>query len=277
MTLALICAALVGSPAEAVTPAPDAERIGILELTVIGLDKTIGATAIDTLAEAIARTGRHEVITRNELVAMLNAEANKQLLGCTDTDCLAAIGAAAGVELALSGSIARLDELLVVGLQLVDVSSAAVRGRVALEYAAPLGGLPRLLELAALRLIYPAEELTPGTTRFTGLPAEATLTIDGVARGQGPTTLDGLEVGIHRLTVTAPGFELYSAPFIVLGGDAAEQTVRLTPVAPPFWTRWWFWTVVGSAVVGTTTALLLSAGEEPSGARLRTAAPGVLP
>ncbi|MBM4357756.1 MAG: PEGA domain-containing protein [Deltaproteobacteria bacterium] len=85
----------------------------------------------------------------------------------------------------------------------------------------------------------------------------ATVSIDGVPRGQTPTELR-LLAGPHTVVVGAPDHEDTTSEVSLAPGQT--RTLAIKPVATRIYKRWWFWTLVGSAVaagagVGTWYAL----------------------
>ncbi|MDP2343718.1 MAG: hypothetical protein Q8O67_22355 [Deltaproteobacteria bacterium] len=69
------------------------------------------------------------VLARAELRSMVSVEIERQLGGCDQEGCLSEIGAALGVDRAVMGSVAVVDDTLVVALRLVDLSAAKVEAR----------------------------------------------------------------------------------------------------------------------------------------------------
>ncbi|MBL8919394.1 MAG: hypothetical protein JNJ54_11070 [Myxococcaceae bacterium] len=65
------------------------------------------------------------VTTSAQVGATLGLERQKQLLGCADSSCLAEIASALGVDVLLTGSLARLGEELQLDAKLVDAKDAA--------------------------------------------------------------------------------------------------------------------------------------------------------
>src|SRR3954471_22832233 len=95
-------------------------KVGIFRIAVSGLEPSFEQTAIDALATAAATAPNTQVISKSELDALLGAEKIKDTVGCNDISCLAEIGAAAGVERVIAGSVARVDRTMTVSLQLVN-------------------------------------------------------------------------------------------------------------------------------------------------------------
>ena len=126
------------------------------------------------------------------------------------------------------------------------------------------------------------------TLRLQLTPKTALASIDDLEVESGDIRLDA---GLHRLQVTAPGYQPHSDAFSLSPGERATLRVALIPlpetlasqVAPPnapqpgsapvastsapperdssaLYERWWFWTAVGAVVAGgVITAVALSA------------------
>ncbi len=72
-----------------------------------------------------------------------------------------------------------------------------------------------------------------GEVNLVTVPAGAQVTVDGqVQMGETPMILQ-LAPGTHKVTVSAPGFEPKDVDVVVERGGKLEQTVELTPMAPP--------------------------------------------
>ncbi len=93
-------------------------------------------------------------ITPSEISSMLGLEAQRQLLGCTDSSCLAELGGALGVEYLVTGDAARVGGQYVLTLSLVDVVRAHTLRRVSVKGASP-SGLAREVPKAVDRLLEP--------------------------------------------------------------------------------------------------------------------------
>jgi hypothetical protein len=81
----------------------------------------------DHLAVALREDG-FKVITQSEISAIIGAERQAQLLGCSDAakSCMAELANALGAELTLVGSIAKLDDVFRVHLKLIRPDTGAV-------------------------------------------------------------------------------------------------------------------------------------------------------
>ncbi|MBK7857189.1 MAG: hypothetical protein IPJ65_00940 [Archangiaceae bacterium] len=119
----------------------------------------LGAFYADHLARALRANGL-DVITSEEISALLGVEREKQLLGCSDgSSCMAELGNALGCGAVVRVSVARLDASLRANISVLS----AIDGAVKAETSVTADGQERFfseLDGAAARL---ADQLTPKT------------------------------------------------------------------------------------------------------------------
>jgi hypothetical protein len=256
-------------PAVVMPPAKPVVRLGIFAISMAGVDPALQTAAIDALATAAARVEGYQVVSRSELEQMIGAEKIKDAVGCDDLSCLAEIGAAAGVERVVGGSVSRVENALVVSLQLVNTAYASTENRITLSWKGDLADFPEVLGCAAELLLVPVKDRQPGVLTLAGVPAEAIVSVDGKPVPTGPTggvEVTGLAVGVHALTVDAPGYAPLDRPFVIRVGQSLQVTPRLDQVATsPFYTRWWFWTGAGVVAAGGVLVALGLGGQGPLG------------
>jgi hypothetical protein len=85
----------------------------------------VSQETVAVLDELLVRTlhqlSMYEVIGRNDIVAMLALEQQKEILaGCDDESCFADIGAALGAQFMVTGSVSQLGDELIINLTLLD-------------------------------------------------------------------------------------------------------------------------------------------------------------
>ena len=101
-----------------------------------GISAGAAQVLVDVVATELAKTGRFQVVGRADLTALLGYERQRQVLGCTESGCLAEIGGAVGAELVLSGQAGRIGSQNRLSLLLVDARKAVTVARVA-RFTAP--------------------------------------------------------------------------------------------------------------------------------------------
>lgn len=88
----------------------------------------------------------------------------------------------------------------------------------------------------------------------------ASLALDGAPlRAREPRTADP---GDHVLEATAEGYNPNAQTLRLARGERRELAVTLQRANGGLATRWWFWTIIGVAVAGATTAAVLLLSEE---------------
>ena len=108
-----------GSPPAA---APQGAKIKLLVVGIAarGLDQTAADLFGEALVGELRKRPMLKVTDHNDISAVLGVDREKQLLGCTDSACMAEIGGALGVDLLVRGTLGRVGKLLLVNLTLID-------------------------------------------------------------------------------------------------------------------------------------------------------------
>jgi TolB-like protein len=83
----------------------------------------------EIVLDKVTKTGRFQVIGMKEIDKMLTFEQNKQLKGCTDTQCLVQIAGALGAMYYVEGSIGAMGEVYLVTLKMIDATDVKVLSR----------------------------------------------------------------------------------------------------------------------------------------------------
>ena len=255
----MICAVALAVIAQAAqTPAPPAPRYAVLRTEVGGgLDPAVGPQVASKIAEALrARTGG-EVISSDEMIAMLQHEKERAILGsCKEGDsCLAELANALGADAIVAPRLSRVEGALLLSVSVVDAHSASGRARVTETW----GGEPLvLLSLAGpvVDKLLAGEPPPAGVLDVVGAPAGARLILDGNVRGTAPAgQMGGVVVGAHRLEVQADGMQPLTRWIVVERDQVLRVAVTLAPDEAPFYTTWWFWTGAAGGVVATAAAV----------------------
>jgi hypothetical protein len=253
-------------------------RVAVFELRAPGMAAGARDGLMAVLTEAVAKAEWLDVVSKDEIAAMLDAEAQKQLLGCDDTECLAEIAGALDVELMIAGAVTPLGEGSVITLQLVNQRFANVMNRVSLTWPGEARHLPDAIEAAAQLLVLDPASRPPATLLVGELPDQAELFLDEVGRGaaasDGTARLEGVAVGVHMLRLTAPGHVARELPVVARAG--AEVNINGALESTPFYATWWFWTGVATLAAVTVGAAALIYFLDDRGAVLISARPAEL-
>jgi len=120
-----------GDPPGAAKPvAVRTTRIAVLDVQYAGAGdrKTVeGLSAL--LASEVARRPSLTVIAGADLRALVGFERQKQLLGCTESSCIAELAGALGVAWLLSSEVSRVGSTWLLSLTLLDANKAVAQGR----------------------------------------------------------------------------------------------------------------------------------------------------
>lgn len=207
--------------------------VGLFNFKVIGLEPSMADTVMDALATQLGELNIGRIMTTRELNAMLGAQQRADVLGCNETTCLAEIGAAAGVEQLLTGSLSLVDQALVVSLQRIDVRASQVLGRVTLSWHAPPSEFSQLLHAAAEKLFLSDMQRPPGEIQIKGLPTGARWFVGQAKIKDNPTKVD---VGVYLVRIEAMGFEPFTQEVLVHSGQTTVVEGKLKELG---WGKIW--------------------------------------
>ena len=159
-------------------PSPHKIKLAVLDTEdVSGTEAPRARLLTQVLVGELPKQGRFEVISSAEIKNVLGFERQKQLLGCSeDSQCLAELGGALGVDYLISGQLGRLGKRYRLDLRLIDARRSRV---VASEGDFLEGGedglgdatiamLKRLLQQGGLREQVVASGSTPVATEPAG-------------------------------------------------------------------------------------------------------------
>jgi hypothetical protein len=110
--------------AASLTPAAAAEKVKVAVLPIQieeSAKDQVPELIDDYILTAVQKIGLFEVIGQDDINAMLGFEEQKDLLGCEDTSCFAAIGGALGVEKLISVRVARTEQEWATSAKLIHI------------------------------------------------------------------------------------------------------------------------------------------------------------
>ena len=247
--------------------AASAGKLAVFRIDPLGVDTQIVSRLEGLFRLELSRLADASMPGPGEIDRALRHDPSLQ--NCTgEVGCLVRLGKLLGVEQVISGNVGGLADSFVVNLKLVDVAS----GKEIRRIQEPISGRPdELIEavrVAAYGLVAP-ERLRGALAVLADQPG-AQVFLDGEMVGKTPLpAVHGLRVGSHVLRVSKDGYADVIETVRVRFQKTAQVVVRLqTPLKTgaatkikksvahtPWYTKWWFWTIVGVAAVGTGIAL----------------------
>jgi hypothetical protein len=105
-------------------------RIAVYKIDVIDVPQKWGDVVMTSVTAELRKLSRVSVIGADEIRSMLDLEADKQRTGCSDDSCLPEIADALGVDVIVTGSLARVGNEHVFALRRLDQREARVTGAV---------------------------------------------------------------------------------------------------------------------------------------------------
>lgn len=156
-------------------PVKTTRRLAVYELDAAGIDPRVARVLTDSVVAEVRKLERTVVVGMDEIRAMLDLEARKQIVGCTDASCLAEIAEALGVDGIIIGSVAIVGDGTTFGLKHIDQGTATTLGQATRR----IEGIDPANVLAAVgpvvQELFPDLPLKPGATR--GVPEQTALRI----------------------------------------------------------------------------------------------------
>ncbi|MFC1609834.1 PEGA domain-containing protein [Myxococcota bacterium] len=211
---------LVLSLALTLTPEEARPKLAVMRLEAQRVPQEIGRILDELLLKAVDDRGIYDVVSTDEINALLDFEKQKELAGCNDVTCFAEIGGALGVEQLILGSISKLGDQIIVSLKLVNVSGMKIqrsqsrtRDNENLYESAVNDALDRLLG--------------SGTLSIATHPEGARIEVDGTNWGVSPQTLDPLPVGKHQVVLELDNHEKEEISTIVTKGETTALDVSM--------------------------------------------------
>jgi hypothetical protein len=115
-------------------PEPQRFRLLVLDLKAVDVDKNTVETLQGFVTTGLAQYQELDVISGADVKSMVELEANRATMGCSeDASCLADIADALGAQLVVFGNCGKLDDDLVINLNLFDSVKAQSLGRVVVQ------------------------------------------------------------------------------------------------------------------------------------------------
>lgn len=235
-------------------PEGEALSFAVLDLTAAGVSDDVATNLTQVLSSEIKRIDGATVVGKADIAAMLELEADKAALGCSDdTACLAEIGGALGVERIVVGHVGKVADSYVVSLRLIATREALVENRVSETFRGLESQTLNAVRYAGRRLLGVDEDM-PATLALSSPHEGAAVWLDGEELGTFPLPpIAGLAPGRHELRVTFPNHldlrtDLYLGP-----GETVSLWAELERAPAEWYESWVVWTAAAGAAAATLT------------------------
>ena len=231
----LLCVAAADAPV-APAAAPKPWSMAVLELTGQGVPVELAKLVSEALLQEAHKLEGPRVIGMVEVRALLGFEQQRQLVGCTESECLTEMVGALGVDKVLSGSIGKLGDSWLLHLRVSNFHTSRTEAQVSERIVGGRG--EEFLDAVGpvIERLFPGVPLRAGQVRGAGptLRARASSLRPGVSRkwayGTGGAAVALLAVGV--------GFGLSSrgaaGGFDQLNSKAATQPVPVEQVTAAY-------------------------------------------
>jgi len=207
--LPLLAGLSIATTAFAQDPIP---KLAVMRLEPLRVSPDIGRILDELLIKAIDDRGLYDVVSTDEINAVLGLERQKELLGCEDVTCVAEIGGALGVEWLLLGTVSRLGNEIIVSLKLADTKGMDIQrseSRTIDQETQYEAAVQKALD----------KILGSGSLTVVSDPAGATVVLDGKGRGSSPLTLGTIPAGRHQLRLELDDHESHEVAVLVRKGS----------------------------------------------------------
>ncbi len=109
--------------------AADKPKLAVLDVQPVGVEADQAVALGEAITQQLSRRGFFEVISSSDIRTLLGVERQRQLLGCSDTNCTAELSGALGARFILQSTLTRLGDSLQLSLQMLDSNKAQTVAR----------------------------------------------------------------------------------------------------------------------------------------------------
>ena len=238
----------------ALTQPQDWPLVAVLDLRHESRDEALANALAAVITSEVANREGLRALSRNELSAVLNHQAEQALLGCDSVKCAADIARLVEADRVISGGIERAGDALVLTLTLIDPTVPEVKNRTEAVWRSSPEEMVLVIKPYIERLLGGEAAKTYTGSLEVLAPDGSTVHVNSKAQGNAPlkSAVTDLGIGIHTVEVTQDGY--YSALRDVVVSRGETTLIRIELEAQPIWTQWWFWSAVGGAAVTATAA-----------------------
>lgn len=102
-------------------------RMAVMDMQDLsGAEKALGAQLTQVVVSEVASSTDLKVISSNEIGQVLGFERQKQLLGCTESGCMAELAGALGADYLLTATVSKLGSRYRIDMRIVDAKKSTI-------------------------------------------------------------------------------------------------------------------------------------------------------
>lgn len=183
--------------------------IAVLEFSTEGIGNVSSSALSTIVSREIMKTGEFRLIDRAAMEEIL-AEQGFSQTGCVSSECLVEVGQMLGVEKMVTGSLSGLGELLILDIQLINVTTGLIENNESIEHFGRIEDIVSPLRKATKSLLIGGEAANEGSfIYFQSNPPGAVIYVDGMKIGSSPITIP-VEEESYNITLKAQGYADWS-------------------------------------------------------------------
>ncbi|MFO0597823.1 MAG: hypothetical protein U0228_21155 [Myxococcaceae bacterium] len=185
--------------------AAEKPKLAVLDVQAVGSAPAEAAALTDAITQELHKRDFFDLITANDIRTLLGVERQKQLLGCSESNCTAELSGAIGARFVLQSSLTKLGSSLQLSVQMLDTAKAqavARAVRLAKDPKALAAQLPWMLAEATATPLPPAPSkafpwtlIAVGATVFA---AGGIVAVDGFSRERALNSELGQKTGVFQ-------------------------------------------------------------------------------
>jgi len=246
-----------------VLPKDETFKLAVMPLKPSGVDKSASDTLSQILNSQLNQIDGIKVISQDDLKAIIEKTRTDITFKCENSiQCLTDIGASFGASLLVTGSVGKIKDMYVITVKLIDVREGEILSRIVESFEGKENQLKHAIKLIALNLVGAEYEASKGRVDFTFNAENAEVSFAGKSRktDDGTYKKDGIVPGRYLLKVISEDFYPLQSDIYVAPDSLNTVYFELKEKPAEWYETWWFWTITGVMVAGTTatTAYLLN-------------------
>lgn len=104
-------------------------KIAVLAFSASGVDPTVAAAVTESVTAEVAVRGYFDPMSSSEIQTLLSVERQRQLIGCSEDNCMTELAGALGAPYVMSGSLVKLEGVFQLNIQVIDSRKSRTTGR----------------------------------------------------------------------------------------------------------------------------------------------------